>query len=763
MSAVTDKKQATFVGRPVRRVEDLRHLTGTATFGGDVDRPEQLYARVVRSPVAAGRITGIRVGAALDLPGVVAVFTADDLPDVRIPIKISSSDNALKALQPVIARDEVRYVGEPVALVIAADPYLAEDAAELVGVDIDAHQAIVDVEKAASDDARAIHAALGGNRIDTLGSSRGDLDAAFRSADVVVGASFSVQRHGAVPLEPRALVAEEDPGSGRLTVWGAAKTKQANRRVLAMLMNRAIDSIRLVETDVGGGFGGRGEFYPEDFLVPWAAVRLQRPVKWTEDRAENLVALNQSREHRWTAEVAATREGELLALRGQGLWSQGAYVRPHGNLLPALTVTNMLGPYRWPAFDLASTGVITNKTPAGTYRGPGQFESSFVRERLLDLLAQRIGRDPAEVRRINLVTPDHMPYSAGVPDIDTGDDTIYEGSDYPEVFEACLERAEYPALASEARRRRAQGELVGVGTSAFVEIGSPGSGDPVRIVAERDGRFTVHVGAASVGQGMETVMTQIAAEALNVELDRVAISFRDTDDVPEGMGAFSSRVTAFTGNAVLGAVAALHERACAIGAAQLGLEREEVTVTSGVVHAHGGEDSGIPLGELGLEVTYTFAPALRSHVVMGANCVLVEIDRDTCQPQVKRWVIAVDVGRVVNPLLLTGQVRGAAIQGLGGTFFEEFAYDEDGQPLSSSFLGYLLPTAAESPEIDVVLLELGAPHDDEDRLGGVKGGGETGIIGSAAALANAVTDALEGAPMNSLPIRPHDVLAALER
>jgi carbon-monoxide dehydrogenase large subunit len=672
---------------------------------------------------------------------------------------MSPGARALEVLQPVIARDEVRYVGEPVAMVVARDQYAAEDAAELVDVEIETYRAIVELDDAVSAQARAIHGVLGGNTIDTIAAARGKVDDAFAAADVTVSASFSVQRHGAVPLEPRALVAEEDPGDGRLTVWGVAKVKQANRRVLASLLDRDIDSIRFLETDVGGSFGARGEFYPEDFLVPWAAVVLKRPVKWVEDRAENLVALNQSREQQWTAEVAATAEGELLALRARGLWAQGAYVRPHGNILLELTVNNMVGPYRWPAFDIAQTGVITNKTPAGTYRGPGQFESSFIRERLIEMLAQRIGRDPADVRRINLVTPEQMPYSAGVPDIDTGADTIYEGSDYPEVFDQCLARAGYPELVAEAKRRREQGELVGVGTSAFVEIGSPGWGDVVRIVPIPDGRFVVHVGAAAVGQGMETVLTQIAAEELGVDLERIEISYRDTDDVPEGLGAFSSRITAFTGNAVAGAVAVLHDQAREAGAARLNVAPDDVVVAGGIVHATGEEDEPIAFGELGLEARFTYKPEPRSHVVMGANCVCVEIDPATGHPRVTRWVIAIDPGRVVNPLLLNGQIRGAAIQGVGGTFYEEFGYDADGQPQSATFLGYLLPTAAEAPDVEVVLLELGSSHVADDRLAGVKGGGETGIVGTAAALANAVSDALGGVPLNSLPIRPHDIYA----
>ncbi len=763
MSVLTpDSTRTRYIGKPVLRSEDERHLTGTAIFGGDVTRPNQLYARVVRSQLAAGRLAAIHAERALAHPRVVAVFTAHDVPDVRIPIRIAPGENARKALQPVIAREEVRYVGEPVALVIADDPYVAEDAADLVEVEIEPYQAVVDLEAAALDDSRAIHSVLRGNRTDTIAAARGDVEAAFRSAEVLISASFSIQRHGAVPLEPRALVADQDPADGRLTVWGVAKVKQANRRILAKLLDRELDSIRFFETDVGGGFGGRGEFYPEDFLIPWAAIRLGRAVKWTEDRAENLVALNQSREQRWTAELAATDDGELLALRASGLWSQGAYVRTHGNVLLCLTVNNLPGPYRWPALDISTTGVITNKTPAGTYRGPGQYEASFIRERMIDLLAQRIGQDPVEVRRRNLVTAEQMPYSAGVPDIDTGMDTVYEGSDYPEVFERCLERADYAALRAEVARRRDRGELVGVGTSAFVEIGSPGPGEVARIVARPDGQFVVHLGTAAVGQGMETAMAQIAAEELDVELDRVEISYRDTDDVPEGLGAFSSRQTSFGGNAVIGAVAALRDQARHAGAARLGVAPDDVVIADSAIHGPGDGEPSIPFGELGLEAAYRFAPRPRSHVAMGANCVTVEIDRETGQPKVTGWVIAVDAGRVINPLLLVGQVRGAAIQGLGGAFYEEFEYDEEGQPLSASFVAYTLPTAAEAPPIDVVLLELGSPHGEDDRLG-AKGGGETGIVGSGAAIANAVSDALGGVSFNSLPIRPHDVMRLLRR
>ena len=753
--------RGTYVGQSVLRREDRRHLTGQAQFGSDINRPEQLYARIVRSPIAAAQITAIQTEAALALDGVIAVFTAAEIPDVHVPVRVTATDNTAKIVQPVIARGEVRYVGEPVALVIATDPYVAEDAEELVELELDPIEPLVELHAAAAPDARPIHAALGSNLIDTFRIERGDVDDVFARADVTIAAEFSIQRHGAVPLEPRALVADIDPRDGRLTVWGVAKVKHVNRRILGNLLGRPEDSIRSFETDVGGGFGGRGEFYPEDFLIPWAATRLGRAVKWTEDRQENLMALNQSREQRWTAEAAATADGDLLAIRAKGLWSQGAYIRTHGNVLLWLTVNNMSGPYEWSAYDMAATGVVTNKTPAGTYRGPGQFESTFIRERLLDLVARELSIDPVALRRRNLLTRAQMPYFTGAPDIDSKEDTTYEDSDYRQVFDACIARAGYERLRDEVERRRAAGELVGIGTSCFVELGSPGAFEEARAVAEPDGTFTLHVGIGAVGQGIETIMAQIAADELGVEIDRVTISYRDTDDVPAGLGAFSSRGTMYGGNAVIGAVRKLVERGLEAGAESLGVGIEELSVSAGEVHGP-GDSEPVALGRLGIEAVYRFAPGHYSHVVMGANCLLVEIDRITGQPRVRKWVIAYDTGRVINPLLLTGQVRGAAAQGLGGSLYEEFVYDAQGQPLSTSFIDYALPTAAEVPEIEVELLELGSGP-EQDQLDGAKGGGEGGIVGSGAAIANAVADALGGdSPVfNRLPLRASSLLGLI--
>ena len=396
-----------YVGRSIPRVEDLRLLTGGGRYGADFDLPGQLHARVIRSQVAHGRIRAIDTSAAAARPGVAAVLTADDLPDVRIPIRLFATENANRVLQPPLARGTVRYVGDPIAIVLASDPYVAEDAAEDVVVDIEPLAVVLDPLEAASENGTAVHAELGGNVIDRVAISHGDgIDQLFDDAAVVLRRQFSVQRHGAVPLEPRCLLAKYDAASSQLTVWGAAKVKHFNRRILATLLGIEPESIRCIEGDVGGGFGARGEFYPEDYLIPWAAIKLGHPVKWVEDRRENLIALNHSREQRWDIEYAAAEDGTLLAFRAHAWFNQGAYARTHGSvLLPKLILNHTPGPYRWRAYEAEAFSVLSNKTPAGTYRGPGQYEPTFVRERMVDMVARELKMDPIELRRQNLVSP----------------------------------------------------------------------------------------------------------------------------------------------------------------------------------------------------------------------------------------------------------------------------------------------------------------------------------------------------------------------
>jgi carbon-monoxide dehydrogenase large subunit len=754
-----------YVGRPIPRVEDLRLLTGAGRYGADFDRSGQLHARVVRSQLSHGRIRGIDVSAAIRRPGVVRVVTARGVPDVRVPIRLFPTENAVRALQAPLARDHVRYVGDPVAVVVATDPYLAEDAADEVAIDIEPLPPVLDPVAAEASDAALVHPDIGSNVIDRLRVSHGEgIDELFARADVVVRQHLSVHRHGAVPLEPRCLLAEPDPAGG-LTVWGAAKVKHFNRRILASLLGMEPESIRCIEGDVGGGFGARGEFYPEDYLIPWLAIELGRPVKWVEDRRENLVALNHSREQRWDVEYAASADGTLLAFRARAWFNQGAYVRTHGSvLLPRLMLNHIPGLYRWRAYEAEAASVLSNKTPAGTYRGPGQYEPTFVRERMVDLVAHELGIDPVELRLRNLVDPSDMPYNTGLPDVDTGNPVLYDEGDFPRVFRALLDFVDYDRLRRDTDSRRARGERIGLSATAFVEMGNPGIFEQARVVAEADGRFTAHVGIASVGQGVETVLSQVAADILQVPIERVRISYQDTSVVPEGQGAFSSRATVWGGHAIAGAIRDLLKRAREAAADRLEIAPGDVElVPGGVFRPRGQLSRAIAIGELGVEGSYRYEPGGGSHILSGANVGQVKVDPVSGGIELLRYGVAYEVGRAINPLTLEGQVRGAAAQGIGGAVLEEFAYAPDGQPLSTSFMDYAMPTAAEIPAIDVLLLELGETTED-DPVAGAKGAGEGGIIATAATVTGAVADALgpAGWSLSSLPLTP-DVVQRLAR
>jgi aerobic carbon-monoxide dehydrogenase large subunit len=750
-----------YVGRSIPRVEDHRLLTGTGCYAADLDREGQLYAHVVRSITSHGIVRDIDTSAASRRPGVVRVITARDLPEVNVPIRLFPTENAERALQAPLARDRVRYVGDPVAVVVADSPYVAEDAGDDILVDIEPLDPVLDSLAAGDDDAALLNPEIGTNVIDRVEVSHGSgLDDLLANAPVRVSQRFSVQRHGAVPMETRCLLAEWHEDSESVTVWGAAKVKHFNRRILSDMLGIPEERIRCIEGDVGGGFGARGEFYPEDYLIPWLAIELGRPVKWVEDRRENLVALNHSREQQWDVEFAAAEDGELLGFRAHAWWNQGAYARTHGSvLLPMLMLNHMPGPYRWQAYEADALTVLTNKTPSGTYRGPGQYEPTFVRERMVDMVAREIGIDPVEMRRRNIVTKKDMPYDSGLPDIDTGKPVLYEEGDFPLVFEGLLERVGYDKLRADVDGRREQGECVGLGVTAFIEMGNPGVFEQARIVAEEDGTFTAHVGVASVGQGVETVLSQVAADLLGVEIERVAVRYQDTATVPEGQGAFSSRATVWGGYAIAGAVRELYEAAREAAAERFEAPPEVVTVEAGIARAKEGRRKlELPLGELGVQAHYRYEPEGGSHVLMGANVGVVEVDRESGGVKVLSYAIAYEVGKAVNPMTLEGQVQGAAVQGFAGALFEEFSYGPDGQPLSTSFLDYAMPTAAEMPPMDVQLVELGETS-DEDPLAGAKGGGEGGIIATAATIANAVADAL-GAPgrqIASLPLMPETI------
>ena len=764
--ATTEARPATkapgYVGRSVLRPEDVPLLQGTAQFVGDVRRPGQLVARIVRSPVAHGVILGIDVAEALAVDGVHAVITAADLPDFRIPLRMPLGHPPLleRALQPPLAIDRVRYVGEPVAVVVAETQGIAEDAAALVFADIDALAAVTSCEQALAADGAVLHESVGSNTIDELRWRRGDIAAVFASADVVVRQSYATNRQTGAPLETRGLVAEYDEALERVTVWGAAKVKHFNRGVTAAFLGLPEDAVNLVECEVGGGFGVRGELYPEDLLIPWLARHVRRPVQWIEDRLENLVATNHSRQQEHVLEIAATRDGKLLGFRDTARSDIGAYVRTHGALVQWATTSQLPGPYDWAGYEVDHRLVVTNKTPTGTYRGPGGTEASFVRERLIDQLADELGLSPIELRRENFIRPDQFPYCI---EYDEGDGAYqHDTGDYPHLWDSMVERADVAAMELAIAGRRSAGELVGLGTAAFAEVAVVGPWEQARVTAGIDGRFTVALGVSSLGQGLRTALGQLAAELLEVPFERIVIDYSSTDATPWGFGAFASRVTVVGGNAIAVAVEDLKQRGREVAADRLGVDPSEVAVEPGgvLVASSGGSVTFAELGVEGhgVEGRGRFEkPALS--VGFGATLAVVSLDPKTGRPTVERLLLACEVGRPINPMLVEGQLVGAAIQGLGGALFENLRYDEGGQPLSTTFADYMLPTSTDVPVVEVVTD--GTPVTTNPL--GLGAAGENGIYGVAPAVANAVADALgrRAGTITTLPVTPESIWRAL--
>src|SRR5579871_3514950 len=550
-----------FVGSAIERIEDLRFLRGKGQYVDDVNPAGLLHAVIVRSPIAHGRIRGVDCAAALARPGVHAVITATDIGAVpTIPLRQEQLDVFRPFEQPVIAVGKVRYGGERGAVVVAETAADAEDAAEAVTIDLEELPVIANCEASAGSGTLLFGTAS--NLAGTLTAVKGDADAAFRAAAYRRREQFKVQRHTAVPMEPRGLVAEWQ--DGRLTLFGAAKVPFPNRRILAQQLRIADDAVRMVENDVGGGFGVRGEFYPEDFLIPCAARLVGRPVKWIEDRREHLIATNHAREVSGTLEIACSRDGAILALRGHAKADVGAYLRTNGATGARNTAQILSGPYRVPNIRMEVSLHLTNKTPVGTYRGPGRYEADFFRERLFDLVAGDLGIDRVEFRRRNLVTKSEMPY--GVAKITPYEaETEYDSGNYASTLNVCLERFDWPAK-SQVSGRFSSGRYHGIAVGCFIEGGAAGPKENARIEFTSGGIVTVSVGSSAIGQGLETVFAQIAADALEIPFSRIRIRHGSTTLLREGYGSYHSRAVVMGGSAILDAAAAFRDRLRAFAA-----------------------------------------------------------------------------------------------------------------------------------------------------------------------------------------------------
>jgi carbon-monoxide dehydrogenase large subunit len=760
----------TGIGASVTRLEDLPLVTGRGSFAADISFPHQLHMRLVRSAHAHGRIRSIDVSRAAALRGVHAVWTAGDIRDIPpIDFREGPVEKLAPYRQPVLARERVRYVGEPVAAVFADDPYIAEDAADLVAVDIEELPALLDADAPPGEFAPGLSTEPAVCR-----QGYGDIESAFRSAHATVALDLAIGRHSGVPLETRGAIGRYDAARDVLELHGAAKVPHRNRESLARMFGRSTAGVHLYEGHVGGGFGIRGEIYPEDILVLVAAMRLRRPVKWLEDRREHLMAANHSRQQRHRIRAAVDAGGRLLGIDDDFLHDQGGYIRTHATRVADTSCGVLPGPYRLPHYRINGHFRLTNKTPAATYRAPGRYETNFVRERLMDALAHRLGISRIDIRRRNLIAANEMPYER--PLVALGDDVVLDSGDYAGLLDKALMRFGWDALECEASQRRAAGELAGLGIAMYVEKSGLGPTDGARVNVDTSGSVEVVTGGASVGQGFETVMAQVCAEMLGVDYRRVRVVHGRTDRIEYGIGAHASRATVMTANAVAIAAGKVRVKALDLAAQLLQTEMCHLDIVDGeVVRTDVSGGPSISIGSLahhlrpasptrgtrdpGLAAEGWFNTAHQTYPY-GVQLAMVKIDAGTGAVAVEKMLIAYDCGRAINPMLVEGQLVGGAAQGLGGALLEEFRYDERGQPLSVTFADYLIPTARDIPAVDAWILE-----DAKSRWNplGIKGAGEGGIAGVGAVLASAVEDAI-GIPgvITELPMTPQSLKRILD-
>jgi carbon-monoxide dehydrogenase large subunit len=763
------------IGAPLPRVEDPRLLSGRGRYVADLDLPRTAHAAFLRSPHAHARLSAIDVSAAARAPGVVACLTGAELARHVRPLRAPSRMREYRATDfPALALGKVRHVGEAVAVVLAEDRYAAEDALDLIAVDYAPLPLAGDAEAALRPGAPLVHDETGGNVLLSRAFAQGDVEAAFAGAALTVGDRFRFHRHAGVAIENRACVASFDAGEGALTLWSSTQIPGIVRDALAELLGLPLPLVRVVASDVGGGFGIKTVLYPEEIVVATLARLVGRPVRWIGDRREDLLTSTQAWDEIIDADLALDGEGRILGLRARVVADIGAYsIYPWTASIEVIQVVSFLpGPYRVPHYRAEALGVATNKAPMGPYRGVGRPVSVFVTETLLDRAARRLALDPVALRRRNFITPDELPYRSpsGI---------VWDSGAFGESLERACQAAGYAALREEQARARASGRHLGVGIASYVELTGVGSAiavspgadiatgtEGVTVRVEPGGGVTAIFALASHGQGIETSLAQIVAGELGVPPASVRVRHGDTALGPHGTGSYASRSAVLGGGAAILAARALRDKTLAIAAHQLEASVGDLDLHAGVIRVRGvpGREltlaavaaaayaggKRLPRGmEPGLEATRFYDP----HFGTASNAThlaVVEIDGATCAIRVLRHVVVEDCGRVINPLIARGQTIGGVAQGVGAALLEEVVYDDAGQLVTATLMDYLVPTAGEVPPVEVIHLDRPSPT----TLGGFKGVGEGGTIGAPAAVANAVADALGpfGIAITELPI-----------
>ncbi|MEU9205186.1 xanthine dehydrogenase family protein molybdopterin-binding subunit [Streptomyces sp. NPDC048332] len=782
----SDNDGGRWTGRSVPRVEDERLLRGDGRYVDDIALPGAVEAAFLRSPHAHARIESVDVTAALSAPGVVAVWSGDDVADLpamlnkeelRTPPGLAALLDPLVRMtpMPLLAREKVLYVGQPVAVVLAENRYLAEDALELVEVRYAPLPVLVDPEHALAEDAVRLHEDLPDNTAVAVAARVGDPETAFAGAHAVVSERFEAHRYVASPIETRAVSAQVDPYSGRLTVWSGTQTPHRLRDAIAHTLGLGSAAVHVIAADVGGGFGQKGILYVEELLVPHAARRLGRPVLWREDRNENLTASSHAREQIHHIELAADAGGRIVAVRDRITVNFGAY-NMTGLVVPYNSLCHLLGPYRVPNVHIDVTGVLTNTTFATPYRGAGRPETVFAMERAMDRLAAELGIEPEELRARNLVRPDEMPYATGLVDR-SGSPQSYDSGDFPELLRRAVAKAGVEGVRARQREGVRDGRHVGIGFAMYIEATGLGPFETARIDIAPSGRVRLAIGAPSQGQGHRTSMAQIAADAIGVPLDVIDVVGGDTDATPFGVGTIASRALVNAGNATHRAGRLVRERIIEAAARRLGVTADGLVLSDGIVSAQQPGGPSLSLAELagkaplpgipeptdgrhGTEISETvhFRPPGFA-VASGAHAAVVEVDEHTGEVEILHYVVVHDAGNIVNPMIAEGQVTGGIAQGIGGALYEEMVYGPDGQPRTGTYMDYLVPTSSEIPDLDMDEIFTPSPMNDL----GVKGLGEGGAIAPQAVLAGAVEDALRpfGVVVRRGPLSPSRVRALI--
>ena len=753
------------IGSRVRRVEDRDLLRGEATFLDDLTPEGTLHLAFARSAHAHAEITRVGLETAQRMPGVAMAFGPREIGEVGHLVPDLKRPGAARVERPILAGHRARFVGEPIAAAVASSRYLAEDAAERIAVEHEPLQPVTSVEEALREDLPALHQGVGSNVIFREQYEVGDVDAAFASGAATVDRTFRNPRYNAVPIEPRGALAI--PDQAELVLWSSTQIPHILEEALAAVLGLE-GGIRVRCPDIGGGFGQKAHVYPEEIAVAWAAIRLGRPVKWIEDRNENLISGTHAREQVVRARATADANGQLLAIEADVYSDVGAYgIYPWGQVLEALGTPMILpGPYELATYRYRTHSVATNKAPQGAYRGVGLPVAVLVHERLMDLLAAELDIDRADIRRANFVPPDRFPY-------ETATELRYDSGNYRAALDLALDEIGYEGFSERKREAREQGRCIGLGFACYVEWTGTNSEtyrergmsnvrgyDAGRVAINQDGTVSVWTSCPAIGQGVSTTFSQIVAEHLGVSFEAVRTELVDTRRSPPGSGSFASRSAISAGGALISVSAKIRERLIETAANALEASPDDIVIEDERIGVRGSPSARMSLAELArhadpgyLDLEEHYDPEETAYPYATHACI-VEVDRDTGEVRILRYVIAEDCGPEINPIVVEGQVQGATAQGIGGTLYEAMRYGPDGQVVTGSFMDYLVPTSREVPSFVVHHLETPAP----DLRGGVKGVGEGGTLAPPGALANAVSDAL-GREVNDLPITPETVLA----